>query len=346
MSEPLVSVCMAAYNHAPFIRAAVESVLQQTVSDWELLITDDGSSDGTLAAISDLVDPRIKLSRFSENRTACVALNSCIRQAQGQFIAILNSDDLWVPEKLERQVDIMREQPNTAAVFTLATMIDERGNLLPQSHRHYGVFQQSNRDRLSWLRRFLLQGNCLCHPSALVRSSTYKTVGLYDPCFAQLPDLDMWLRVCLHHDIWVIQEPLTLFRVLDHERNASGERPDVQVRTAIESFLVCVKVFREYPAEIARVLKGGSLSMALPADEVGIQHLFNEILSAGDNGPLPEGLRYAMILWMYETIQKGGSWRECKQFIARTGAVENNGAHRGRPKKVRSWWRQLRDSMY
>ena len=321
MAVPLVSVCMASYNHAPFIRAAVESVLAQTFTDWELVITDDGSSDGTLAALDGITDERVKTEAFPENRSACVALNHCIRRARGRFIAVLNSDDAWMPEKLAKQLAVMEEQPRTAAVFTLASVIDERGARVASDHPLERTFAQPNRDRAEWLRRLLFGGNCLCHPSVLVRSEVYREVGLYDECMAQLPDYDMWIRICLRHDLHVLQEQLTLFRLLDHERNASGNRPDVRVRCATENMLICLKTFREWPGEMAAMLRAATASPAPGPNESAGGPLATMLAEPGDS-VLPYGMRAAQILWMYEQLSASDDWRARRQFIARTGVYD------------------------
>lgn len=347
MAAPLVSVCMASYNHAPFIRAAVESVLAQTVTDWELVITDDGSRDGTIAALDGIGDDRVKVEAFPENRSACVALNHCVRRARGRFIAVLNSDDAWMPEKLARQLAVMEAEPATAAVFTTAAIIDERGAGLPADHPLAQTFNQPDRDRADWLRRLLLQGNCLCHPSVLVRADVYREVGLYDECMAQLPDLDMWIRICLRHDIRVIQEPLTLFRLLDRERNASGNRPEVRVRCALENMLIAVKAFRDRPAELAAVLRTGPARAAGTESSPG--GALADLLDGAGVAPLPVGMEAGQLLWMYEQLAGTGDWRACKQFIARTGERDAFGvrqrekleAQTAAPPRKPRWWQRL-----
>jgi hypothetical protein len=313
MMAPKVSVCMASYNHAPFIRVAVESVLNQTFSDWELVITDDGSSDGTIDALDGIRDERIRIERFPENRSACVALNHCIRRAQGQYIAVLNSDDAWLPEKLTCQLKVASQRPEAAAVFTTVDIIDERGHPLGSGHPHKALFEQSNRTRRDWLKRLLLAGNCLCHPSALVRAEVYESLGLYDERMAQLPDLDMWVRVLLTHDIWVVQEPLTLFRVLDRERNASGNRLDVRMRCATENMFLLWKAFQSHPAEMAAILGVHAASR----DEI-----VRGLLTARHTQPLPSGFRVAELLWLYESMQGTTDWEACKKFIAITSVAD------------------------
>lgn len=316
-----VSVCMASYNHAPFIRAAVESVLNQTVNDWELVITDDGSSDGTIEALDGICDERIRIERFPENRSACVALNHCIRRARGQYIAVLNSDDAWRPEKLARQLTVMEEQSQTAAVFTLVEVMNERGSPLEQQHFYETVFNKSNRDRHAWLRRLVLGGNCLCHPSVLVRTEVYRDLGLYDECMAQLPDLDMWIRICLRHDIWIIQEPLTLFRVFNSQQNASGNRQDVRIRCHTEMMLIFRKLLATDPQQIAAILEKpagweSAAAATIPTSALAILSYGDDILR------LEPAMRAAAILWMYDQIQGGEDWAACKRFIVKTAQCD------------------------
>ena len=101
---PKVSVVMASYNHEAFVREAIGSVLNQSYQDFELVITDDGSADGTVKAIQSVSDPRIRLNVFKENQGACAAVNDALARARGDYIAVLNSDDYFLPGKLEKQV--------------------------------------------------------------------------------------------------------------------------------------------------------------------------------------------------------------------------------------------------
>lgn len=345
MTAPIVSVCMATYNHAPFIRTAVESVLRQSFTDWEMVITDDGSRDGTLAALDVIKDDRLHIERFPENRSACVALNHCIRRARGRFIAVLNSDDAWAPEKLAKQLAVMHEQPQTAAVFTLAAMIDERGHPLPADHPGQQTFHQPNRDRREWLRRLIFNGNCLCHPSVLVRADVYREVGLYDECMAQLPDLDMWIRICLRHDIHVLQERLTFFRLLDRERNASGNRPEVRVRCTTENMLITLKSLRDRPDEMAAVLRSASPQSARTAVGSSLGPL-DALLTDFDMATLPFGMGAGLIIWVYEQLAGSGGWQAYKQFIAKTGTCDVFGVLRHEQLEAQfgpkpSWWKRL-----
>ena len=269
MTTPRVSVAIAAYNHAPFVRECIDSVRAQTFTDWEIVVTDDGSTDGTAEILRELADtdPRLRFHGFATNQGACVAMNDAIARARGEFIAILNSDDRFLPGKLARQVDFLDQHPEYAAVFALPRFIDERGEpFCDESHKDYRIFQVDNRPRTEWSRHFFTYGNCLCHPSVLIRRACYEDLGLYDPRLAQLPDFDMWVRLSMRYTLHILHEPLVEFRLLDHGRNASAARPEVIAREPWER----LHVLRHYkdldPAHLEQIFPRASLMPAGPAD--------------------------------------------------------------------------------
>ena len=241
--KPRVSVILASYNHAPFVAQAIESVLSQSFRDYEFIITDDGSSDGTAEVIRRYGDSRIQLAVFSENRGACEALNHCIDRASGDYIAVINSDDWFLPEKLAIQVEILDREPWLAAVFGKAHFVDTNG--LVTSGHEFGFLPSFANDlpnRFAWLRRFFFEGNALCHPTVMIRRSVYGELGQYNTALRQLPDLDMWVRVCGRHEIRVLPEVLTAYRLLDKLRNTSAPSPATIRRSAWET----VRVLRRF----------------------------------------------------------------------------------------------------
>ena len=236
---PRVSVVLASYNHASFVREAVDSVLTQSFADLELVITDDGSSDGTAEVIRGICDPRLRFHAFTENQGACVAMNDAIGRAQGQYIAVLNSDDFFLPGKLQQQVDFLDTHGMVGAVFGLPQFIDEHGRLLRTGSHAFGqTFSPKNRTRVEWLRHFFHHGNCLCHPTVMVRRACYEKAGLFDRLLMQLPDLDMWVRFCRDFEIYILPAPLTAFRILDRERNVSARSREKLARCGWESALI------------------------------------------------------------------------------------------------------------
>jgi glycosyltransferase involved in cell wall biosynthesis len=240
---PKVSVIIPSYNHEKYVREAIQSVLEQTYQDFEIVITDDGSRDRTVSIIKSFTDPRIKLFYFPKNRGAAVAVNHCIAEASGEFIALLNSDDAFVPEKLEKQVEFLDKNPKIGAVFSYAQFIDEDSKDITNTEHHYAkVFLQQNRSRFEWLNYFFYNGNCLCHPSILIRKECYETVGNYDPRLAQLPDFDFWIRLCQKYEIFILQEHLVKFRIRGDRANVSADTLEARTRISFEN----TQIFRNY----------------------------------------------------------------------------------------------------
>ncbi|MEG3982877.1 glycosyltransferase, partial [Microcoleus sp. T3B2] len=265
---------MASYNHEKFVAETIQSVLDQTYQDFEFIITDDGSPDRTVDVIKKFDDPRIKLFCFPQNQGACAAMNNCIKEAKGEYIAVINSDDAWLPEKLEKQVIFLDSHADIGAVFSYAQILDENSNDFPdQEHFYKKVFIQPNRNRFQWLKHFFFSGNCLCHPSVLIRKQCYAVTGVYDERYAQLPDWDFWIRLCMRYDIHILPENLTKFRLLINEANASGNRTDVATRTTLE----ISQVLRNYlnPLVIEEFLKIFPLMTNIP--EVGVSASIGEI---------------------------------------------------------------------
>ncbi len=231
---PRVSVCIPAYNHEAFVAECIESVLSQSFQDFEIVLTDDGSSDRTVEVVSAIRDDRLRVYRHRTNMGPSVTVNHNMLAALGEYITFLPSDDYFLAGKLSKQVRYLDENPNVAAVFGHVSVVDELGRRPLSDGFHASVAIQPNRPRSQWLRRFFFEGNCLFGSTAMIRRGLIGTVGLHDARLLQLQDLDYWIRICLREDIHVIQEPLSAFRVRSGGANASGERPDVFSRSAWE----------------------------------------------------------------------------------------------------------------
>lgn len=251
MSSPKVSVIMPTYNHAPFVSEAIESVLAQQGVDFELLIADDGSKDGTADVARKHQDPRIRLTAHPVNRGACVVVNELITTARGEYIALLNSDDAWaVPTKLADQVRLLDANPDIGASFGRATFMDRDGRPMAKADVAFGhAFDQGNRSQAEWIRRFFEHGNCLCHPTMLIRKRCYEELGGYNNRLRQLPDFDMWVRLVKRFQIHISDAEWVKFRVLPGE-NASSPTVANGVRTMNEHLLIADTQLEDTPAEL------------------------------------------------------------------------------------------------
>lgn len=269
MSDPTVSVVMASYNHERFVHETVASVMAQTFQDFEFVVTDDGSADATADIIASFGDQRIHLTRFERNRGAGVAANHGLLNCRGRYIAIINSDDAFVPHKLETQSRYLDAHPEVVAVFTWAQMVDEFGVAFSDTtHPHFSLFDQPNRSRHAWLNTFFMQGNCLCHPTLMIRADVYRALGYYDERLQQLPDLDMWVRVCMRYDIHVLPARLTRFRLRSDHGNVSSATPDVVARSMWEYRRIFEHYFGFSAQDLIRVFPGACVGFEVEDADV------------------------------------------------------------------------------
>jgi glycosyltransferase involved in cell wall biosynthesis len=179
----LVSVVMPTFNRRPLIARAIASALDQTYRQLELIVIDDGSTDGTEALVVSLGDPRI-VYRYQENRGQSSARNLGLRLARGEFIAFLDSDTTWVPSMLERLVGLIARCPEVELAYG------------------YSVRPGARRARSSrppslpsgWVTRELLQRNFVCSNSVLLRQRLLERTGLFDESLRSAEDYDLWLR--------------------------------------------------------------------------------------------------------------------------------------------------------
>lgn len=203
VGEPSVSVVIPAYNRAHLIGAAINSVLAQTYRDFELIVVDDASNDG-LAALSTFADPRIHLLKHTENRGAAAARNTGIAASRGDYVAFLDSDDTWYPEKLSLQVAAMREQPPEVAGHVCAYDCVKAG--------YATRVIAPNWTAESFYRSQLF--GCVCGPGStlLCRRDVFADVGVFDEQLRRLEDWDWILRLA-ERGYRLLGEPRPLVRV-------------------------------------------------------------------------------------------------------------------------------------
>lgn len=230
-----VSVILTSYNHAKYLRQAIDSVLSQTYNNLELIIWDDYSEDNSWEIIKSYSDTRVLGYRNQAHMRGVFGINKAISDvASGNYIAIHHSDDIWEPDKLEKQSQYLDMNQDIGAVFSAITAIDENGVVCEKGHHGNRCFNQMNRSRFEWLKHFFFNGNVLCHPSALIRKRCYEDCGLYNDTFYQLLDFEMWVRLCAKYEIHILSEPLVKMRFRAGNANTSGDRPEVRIRTVNE----------------------------------------------------------------------------------------------------------------
>ncbi len=243
-NEPLVSVVITNYNGENYIEAAIESVLNQTWKNWELIIVDDASTDRSLDRIRRYADDRIRLLVNSENLRVSAARNRGWNAAGGAYIATLDGDDVWKPEKLEKQVDYLESHPETGACFTWLTLIDGKGAPVRDEFLE-NVFRAENRTREAWIHDLLINGNCLADDSSLIRRETLRRIRGSNPALVQLQDLDRWVRIALQEPLYVLQEPLLMYRRVSDGSSVSAPGKETFHRHHLEYAWMVGHVIRE-----------------------------------------------------------------------------------------------------
>ncbi len=234
-AAPTVSVLVKCYQHAPYVRQTIESVLAQSFQDFEIVVTDDGSTDGTADVIRSFNDPRIRLECWPDNRGISTAMNAAIARARGRYLAILNSDDWALPGRLRRQVGFLETHPEVSLVFGVPRMVDEQGLPTTGFNDFTLPLRFESFSRREWLRYFFHHGNVLNAPSAMIRREAYAAAGQYDPRLANLQDFDMWIRMLVAgHQIHVLPDAFTAFRIRANHANASAPTAEVMLRSTFE----------------------------------------------------------------------------------------------------------------
>ncbi len=209
MTTPLVSVIVPTYNGLKrgYLREALASVLAQTYANFELIIVDDGSDDDIEVGCSDILkDERVRLTR-RDNGGLSAARMTGIELAKGEYIALLDDDDRWLPGKLEAQLKffVNSTDPKTGMVFTGVRLINSNGVAI-------GVRIKSANGGM--YRSFVFHGNGITAPSAVMfRRDVVDSVGNFDPTMRSLEDLDMWLRISRRFSIYSMRELLTDYRL-------------------------------------------------------------------------------------------------------------------------------------
>jgi len=217
---PLVSVIIATYNRAPIISQSIESVLAQTFKDYEIIVVDDGSSDGTKQLMRERFAGKLVYIRKEVNGGLSAARNTGVKAARGRYVAILDDDDLWLPEKLKMQVGLIEEQPSLGLVYCNSLTINEHDEVK-------GEIKGSKRGALF---DELLSSNCLGPPSGvLVPKTVLAQVGYFDENLSALEDWDLWIRVSQLYDIDFVDMPLLRYRV--HGDNMSKDVTNMQRST-------------------------------------------------------------------------------------------------------------------
>jgi glycosyltransferase involved in cell wall biosynthesis len=258
-----VSVVVPAYNYANYLPEAIQSVLHQTFDDFELLIVDDGSTDNTRRATQPFLrDHRMKYL-YQENRGLAATRNRGVKSTDGELVAFLDADDVWLEQKLEKQVAIMDSEPDVGLVYTDIHFINDQGRILTD--------RQWAQRRKETMFEDLLFNNVVTGSasSSMVRRECFHSVGLFDESLKSLEDLDLWLRIARHYRLERVDERLTKIRhhqlnmQVDVDRMAEGWMahlanrevpPQYRAADRLARYEILTRIARQY-YELSRMKK-------------------------------------------------------------------------------------------
>jgi glycosyltransferase involved in cell wall biosynthesis len=235
---PLISVIIPVYNSEETIHQTIESVLNQTFSDFELIIINDGSTDSTLEIVSNIPDSRLSIYSYP-NSGVSITRNRGIQKAKGEYIAFIDADDLWTPDKLESQYLALQASPDSGVAYSWIDYISESGEVIPGGAK--GSF---NGDVFKSL---LLADFVGTGSNPLIRASALAEIGNFDESINYSEDWDLWLRLAAHYSFVVVPQVSVLYRMRagSLSKNFKG--------MATGSFKVLQKVFIEAPLPIQKL---------------------------------------------------------------------------------------------
>jgi GT2 family glycosyltransferase len=201
---PLISVIIPVFNGEKTLKRTVESILNQTFSDFELIVINDGSQDKTLEILATFQDPRLRVFSYP-NGGLSMARNRGIAHASGAYLSFIDADDLWTPDKLEAQLAALQADPQAAVAYSWTDWIDEADQFLRP-----GVHVTANGDIYEQLllRDFIGSGS-----NILVKTEALADVGGFDASVSPVEDWDMWLRLAARYQYVAVSAPQILYRI-------------------------------------------------------------------------------------------------------------------------------------
>jgi len=221
MNKYKVSVVMPVYNCVLFLHEAVDGILNQTFKDFEFVIVEDCSTDGSKEIIKDYADryANIKVIWHEVNKGLSRSLNDGLAAASGDLIAIQHGDDVSLPQRLEKQVAYLKENENVHLLSTWVKLIDEHSKAARRDS--WWIKQiKGTADNPEVLKQKMLEMNIFVHTSVMFRSSVIDSVGTYGLDMVPAEDFDLWLRIADNHDLGILREVLCLYR--HHSNQISG----------------------------------------------------------------------------------------------------------------------------
>jgi glycosyltransferase involved in cell wall biosynthesis len=241
---PTISIVIPAYNAEHTLLETIQSVQQQTFPNFEIIVINDGSTDRTLEILNTIADSRLKIFSY-ENGGLPVARNRGIAHATGEFIAFLDADDLWSPDKLELQLAALQQHPEAGVAYSWTLFMDEQGKSL---HADKPIFFEGNVYDKLLLKNFLASGS-----NPLIRKQAIESVGEFYPPAGGSADWDYWLRLAARWDFVVVPKPQIFYR------QSSGSMSSKIEFMEKCKLIVLERAFQAAPSQF-QILKNQSLA--------------------------------------------------------------------------------------
>ncbi len=209
--KPLVSVCIPAYNSARYIEETISSILNQTYSNVEVVVVDDGSSDNTCEIVEGIKDSRVRLVKNEVNLGMTANWNKCLRETKGAYIKLLCADDVLYQDSIRKELTALVKNPGVVLVVSDTALIDENGIRRGRFRRYprHGVVEGKKVAKRSLILKSFFGAPC----NTMFSREVYEKTGGFDERFPYILDFDLWIRIACLGDIYIIHEELNGFRV-------------------------------------------------------------------------------------------------------------------------------------
>ena len=237
---PLISVVIPVYNGAKTVQETIESVLNQTFTDFEIIVVDDGSQDNTLEVISAIPDPRIQVMQ-GDHAGANAARNRGLHHSSGEYVSFLDADDLWTPNKLQAQFQALQKHPEAAVAYSWTDRIDEQGNYLRQGG-HLSVSGHVLAELL--IANFIENGS-----NPLIARQAAIAVGGFDETLTACQDWDMWLKLAFRYQFAAVPESQVLYRLSTNSISSNVLALEAACRKVID------RAYNQVPASLQHLRK-------------------------------------------------------------------------------------------
>ncbi|MFC1898796.1 glycosyltransferase [Chloroflexota bacterium] len=239
--RPKISICIPNYNYSSFIGEAIQSVLDQDLTDFEIVVVDDASTDNSASVVASFSDERIKYFQNDNNIGRVKNINKSLLLGSGEYITLLPSDDILLPASLKKRAAVLDSNPRVGFVYSLSSSVKIDGSVVPERRLSKESYISSGEDEFTKL----IFGNYIPVLTTMVRKECYETLGVFSEAVTGCADWEMWLRICLNgYYTAFVAEVLTCDR--KHSGNISNYHRQTNLK-GMAQYRVIKTVFSNLP---------------------------------------------------------------------------------------------------